>query len=155
VPNRHSAVNHVRGQGNGGCFTDRAICQRRDCRFGSGEAVPAGREWLAPGCRVWRGRCSNWRVESNIIRTPLINERILPGLNYHLKVALPRSTSGRRETAMYDLRSRDNAADCLLAAQEACEPYYRQLQLSMAASWLSLARQNEAMDNLLTSSNTA
>jgi hypothetical protein len=56
---------------------------------------------------------------------------------------------------MYDLRSRDNAANCLLAAQEAREPYYRQLQLSMAASWLSLARQNEAMDNLLMSSNTA
>ena len=60
---------------------------------------------------------------------------------------------GRREPAVYDLRSRKNATDCLLAAQEAREPYYRQLQLSMAASWLSLARQNEAMDDLLTSSN--
>ena len=55
---------------------------------------------------------------------------------------------------MYDLRSRNNAADCLLAAQEANEPYYRQFHLSMAGSWLSLARQNEAMDDLLTSSNT-
>jgi hypothetical protein len=36
-----------------------------------------------------------------------------------------------------------------LNAQEACHPYYRKLKLSMAASWLSLARQDEAIDNLL------
>jgi hypothetical protein len=42
---------------------------------------------------------------------------------------------------------RDNAAECLLAAQEPCQPYYRKLRLSMAISWLSLARQDEAMDN--------
>jgi hypothetical protein len=28
-------------------------------------------------------------------------------------------------------------------------PYYRKLKLSMAASWLPLARQDEAIDNLL------
>jgi hypothetical protein len=51
---------------------------------------------------------------------------------------------------MHDSRSyRDNAAQCLLAAQEACQPYYRKLRLSMAVSWLSLARQDEAMDDLL------
>jgi hypothetical protein len=43
-------------------------------------------------------------------------------------------------------RYRDNAAVCLLAAQEAREPHYRQLHLSMALSWLSLARQDEAME---------
>ncbi len=42
---------------------------------------------------------------------------------------------------------RDNAAECLLAAQEPCQPHYRKLRLSMAISWLSLARQDEAMDN--------
>ena len=48
---------------------------------------------------------------------------------------------------MHDSRSyRDNAAHCLLAAQEACQPYYRKLRLSMAVSWLSLARQDEAID---------
>jgi hypothetical protein len=53
---------------------------------------------------------------------------------------------------MHDSRSyRDNAAQCLLAAQEACQPYYRKLRLSMAVSWLSLARQDEAMDDLLAS----
>jgi hypothetical protein len=53
---------------------------------------------------------------------------------------------------MHDSRSyRDNAAQCLLAAQEACKPYYRKLRLSMAVSWLSLARQDEAMDDLLAS----
>jgi hypothetical protein len=52
-------------------------------------------------------------------------------------------------------RYRYNAAECLLAAQEACPPYYRRLRLSMAASWLSLARQDEAMDNLLASWDTA
>ena len=48
-------------------------------------------------------------------------------------------------------RYRCRASECLLAAQEACEPYYRKLQLSMAVSWLSLARQDEAMDGLLAS----
>jgi hypothetical protein len=54
------------------------------------------------------------------------------------------------EGAMHDSRCyRDSAAECLLAAQEACQPYYRKLHLSMAASWLSLARQDEAIDNPL------
>ncbi len=53
---------------------------------------------------------------------------------------------------MHDSRRyRDQAAQCLLTAQDAREPYYRQLQLSMAVSWLSLARQDEAMDHLLAS----
>jgi hypothetical protein len=57
---------------------------------------------------------------------------------------------------MHDSRRyRDSAAECLLAAQAPCQPYYRRLRLSMAASWLSLARQDEAMDNLLASGNTA
>jgi hypothetical protein len=51
---------------------------------------------------------------------------------------------------MHDARRyRVNAAECVLAAQEARLPYYRKLRLSMAASWLSLARQDE--DNLLAS----
>ena len=52
-------------------------------------------------------------------------------------------------------RYRDNAAECLLAAQEAREPHCRQLHLSMALSWLSLARQDEALDNLLAGRDTA
>src|SRR6266566_3432436 len=48
-------------------------------------------------------------------------------------------------------RCRANAAECLLAAQAACQPHYRKLHLSMAVSWLSLARQDEAIDNLLAS----
>jgi hypothetical protein len=48
-------------------------------------------------------------------------------------------------------RYRDSAAECLLAAEEACQPYYRKLHLSMAASWLSLARRDEAIDNPLAS----
>jgi hypothetical protein len=56
------------------------------------------------------------------------------------------------EDAMHDSRRyRDSAAECLLAAQEACEPYYRKLQLSMAVSWLSLARHDEAIDHVLAS----
>ena len=56
------------------------------------------------------------------------------------------------EGAMHDSqRYRDSAAECLLAAEEACQPYYRKLHLSMAASWLSLARRDEAIDNLLAS----
>jgi hypothetical protein len=64
--------------------------------------------------------------------------------------------AGRMEGVMYDSqRYRFNAAGCLLAAQEARQPYYRKLHLSMAGSWLSLARQDEAMDILLPSWNTA
>jgi hypothetical protein len=48
-------------------------------------------------------------------------------------------------------RLRDSAAECLLASQDACQPYYRNLFLSMAASWLSLAHQDEAADNLFAS----
>jgi hypothetical protein len=59
------------------------------------------------------------------------------------------------EGAMHDSRRyRDSAAECLLAAQEACQPYYRKLHFSMAASWLSLARQDEAIDNLFASWDT-
>jgi hypothetical protein len=41
-----------------------------------------------------------------------------------------------------------NAAECLSAA-ERCEPLYRGLTLAIAASWLSLARHQTAMDQLL------
>jgi hypothetical protein len=45
-------------------------------------------------------------------------------------------------------RYRYNAAECRLAAQNACQPYYRKLHLSLAASWLLLASQDEAMQCL-------
>jgi hypothetical protein len=50
---------------------------------------------------------------------------------------------------------RYSAQECLLAAKETSQPHYRKLRLSMASSWLSLARQEEFMDNLLVSSETA
>jgi hypothetical protein len=46
---------------------------------------------------------------------------------------------------------RNSAAECLLAAEETCQHYYRKLHLSLATSWLSLARHDEAIDNLLAS----
>jgi hypothetical protein len=52
-------------------------------------------------------------------------------------------------------RYRFNAAECLLAAQEEGQSGTRRLRLSMASSWLSLARQDEAIDNLLASWDTA
>jgi hypothetical protein len=62
----------------------------------------------------------------------------------------------RVEGSMHDSqRYRDNAAECLLAAQKAREPHYRQLHLSMALSWLSLARHDEALDDPLANSDTA
>jgi hypothetical protein len=45
-------------------------------------------------------------------------------------------------------RYRDSAAECLLAAREASQPHRRKLHLSMAISWLSLARQYEAIEHL-------
>jgi hypothetical protein len=47
-------------------------------------------------------------------------------------------------------RYRMNAAECLSAA-ERCGPGYRALTLIIAASRLTLARHQEAMDELLTS----
>jgi hypothetical protein len=46
---------------------------------------------------------------------------------------------------------RSNAAGCLKAAYDACQPGRRGLHLSMAISWLSLARRDQAMDDLLAS----
>jgi hypothetical protein len=45
-------------------------------------------------------------------------------------------------------RYRMNAVECLSAAKR-CEPPYRGLTLAIAESWLSLARQHEAMEELL------
>jgi hypothetical protein len=59
------------------------------------------------------------------------------------------------EGAMHDSRRyRDSAAECLLASQDAAQPYYRNLFLSMAASWLSLAHQDETVDNQFASWDT-
>jgi hypothetical protein len=77
---------------------------------------------------------------SNFIQTPA-SQRAHP----------PRIMEG----AMHDSqRYRDSAAECLLAAEKACQPYYRRLHLATAASWLSLARQDEAIDNLFASWDT-
>ena len=46
-------------------------------------------------------------------------------------------------------RYRYNAADCLRAARKAREPHYRKLYLLMTMSWVTLARQDEAIDDLL------
>jgi len=51
----------------------------------------------------------------------------------------------------YSGRYRRNADDCLLAARRAHEPHYQRLYLSMAQSWLALARQDDATDELLAS----
>jgi hypothetical protein len=47
-------------------------------------------------------------------------------------------------------RYRWNAVECLLAAGT-CEPPYRGLILAVATSWRALARQDEAMDELIAS----
>jgi hypothetical protein len=46
-------------------------------------------------------------------------------------------------------RYRSNALECLLASYEARQPCYGRLNFSMAAVWLALASQDEAIDNLL------
>jgi hypothetical protein len=52
------------------------------------------------------------------------------------------------------LRYRDKAVDCLLAARN-CPPHYHKIYLSLAAIWLSLANQDEAMNGLLASRDPA
>ena len=51
-------------------------------------------------------------------------------------------------------RYRDMAAQCLLATERGSEPYSL-LSILMAQSWLLLARQDEAMDNLIAGWTTA
>jgi hypothetical protein len=51
-------------------------------------------------------------------------------------------------------RYRSNAANCLSEAHDARQPDHRNLNLVMAATWLSLARQDEATENLIASWNT-
>jgi hypothetical protein len=46
-------------------------------------------------------------------------------------------------------RFRENADNGLLAARATCEPRFRSLNLLMAQVWLSLAKQDDAMDGLL------
>lgn len=50
---------------------------------------------------------------------------------------------------------RNKAAACLLASQQEGRFYYRKLHLSMAASWLSLARRDEATAALVAVWDTA
>ena len=59
----------------------------------------------------------------------------------------PKHVAAKGKGIMRDSQHyRSSAAQCLLAAQTD-EPCYRKLHLSMAISWLSLARQEEATEN--------
>jgi hypothetical protein len=55
---------------------------------------------------------------------------------------------GNEELPMNERRYRMNAAECILTG-ERCGPAYRDLTFALPKSWLSLARQQEAMDELL------
>ena len=46
-----------------------------------------------------------------------------------------------------------NAAECLSAA-ERCQPSYRRLAFTIAAYWVSLARQQKTVDELLANCST-
>jgi hypothetical protein len=50
-------------------------------------------------------------------------------------------------------RYRQNAGECLSAA-ERCQPPYRRLAFTIAAYWLSLARQQKTVDELLANCST-
>jgi hypothetical protein len=92
--------------------------------------------------------CERDRWVSNFAHTPSVKRAHLPP-NQH------QTRRGEWRGAMQNSGCcRSNAAECLLAAQEASQPYYRKLRLSMAVSWLSLARQYEARVNPLASWDT-
>jgi hypothetical protein len=48
-------------------------------------------------------------------------------------------------------RYRSHIAECLNAADAASDPHYRKLAVFMAASWLKIATQEDAVSKLLTS----
>jgi hypothetical protein len=59
------------------------------------------------------------------------------------------------EATMHDSeRYRSIAADCLSEAHDTLQPDHRNLNLFIAATWLSLARQDEATENMIASWNT-
>jgi hypothetical protein len=90
----------------------------------------------------------------NFAQTP-VGYRVHPSESiHHLKVSPRRNTSGRMEATVHDSeRYRSNAADCLSEAHER-QPSHRNLNLFAAAAWLSLARQDEAMESVIASWNT-
>ena len=66
-------------------------------------------------------------------------------------MSLDPSRDDRRGAMCDSRRYRSNASECLLASYEARQPCYGKLNFSMAALWLALAGQDEAIDNLLAS----
>jgi hypothetical protein len=59
-------------------------------------------------------------------------------------------SGGMEKMVMHDSRRcRALARECLLATREPCDRYSRKLNFSMAALWLSFARQDEAVADLL------
>jgi hypothetical protein len=67
----------------------------------------------------------------------------------HLKAIRPRN-SGDGDGIMFTSQTyRDNAAQCLSAAAATRDPYYHKLQLSIAATWILLARQGETTATML------
>ena len=60
--------------------------------------------------------------------------------------------SGNRKVsnAMLDSeRYHRHAAECLIAAKETADPCIRQIHLTLAASWLTLARDDDVVGKLL------
>jgi hypothetical protein len=47
-------------------------------------------------------------------------------------------------------RYRGHAAECLVVALETTDPHFRQIHLTLAAAWLTLARDHVAVSKLLT-----
>ena len=64
--------------------------------------------------------------------------------------AIPPRNSGEGDGVMFTSQTyRDNAAQCLSAAVATRDPYYHKLQLSIAATWILLARQDETTAAML------
>jgi hypothetical protein len=48
-------------------------------------------------------------------------------------------------------RYREHAAGCLKSAAEASDPYYRGIQVDLAASWIALAIEDETINAMIAS----
>jgi hypothetical protein len=77
---------------------------------------------------------------------------VLPSGRHRKGGERPKHVGLGKASVMFDSeRYRDHAADCLKSAAEASDPYYRRIQVDLAASWITLAIEDETINAMIAS----